>query len=106
MGNRGPGAFVVFPEFQRTLGAVEVPYGCHPRTDDVDVCWPVIIRIDDYPEPINSVDRKHTILYTKPKRLGIIIYAARLWGPSLAASLFSVLPLFLESPHDNEHTSH
>jgi hypothetical protein len=77
MGDRRPGAFVVFPEFQRTIGAVEIPNTCHPRTDDVDVRWPVIIRIDDYPEPINSVDRRHTILYTKPKRLGIIIYAGR-----------------------------
>ncbi len=41
----------------------------------MDVHRPVIIWIDDYPEPINSVDRRHTILYTKPKRLGIIIYA-------------------------------
>jgi hypothetical protein len=41
----------------------------------MDVCWPVIIWIDDDPGPINSVDRRHTILYTKPKRLGIIIYA-------------------------------
>jgi hypothetical protein len=41
----------------------------------MDVLWPVIIRIADDPEPINAVDRRHTILYTKPKRLGIVIYA-------------------------------
>jgi hypothetical protein len=41
----------------------------------MDVLWPVIIRIADDPEPINSVDRRHTILYTKPKRLGMVIYA-------------------------------
>jgi len=44
----------------------------------MDVRRPVIIRIDDYPEPINCVDRRHTILYTKPKRLGIVIYPTRI----------------------------
>jgi hypothetical protein len=52
----------------------------------MDVCWPVIIWIDDYPEPINSADRRHTILYTKPKRLGIMIYTARP-GPLACAFL-------------------
>ena len=56
---------------------MEVPYRRDPRTEDMHVCWSVIIRIDDYPEPINPVDRRHTILYTKPKRLGIMIYTAR-----------------------------
>jgi hypothetical protein len=41
----------------------------------MNVCWPVVIWINDYPEPINPIDCRHTLLYTKPKRLGIIIYA-------------------------------
>jgi hypothetical protein len=52
---------------------MEIPDGRHPSADDMDVRWPMIIRIDDDPEPVNSVDCRHTILYTKPKRLGIII---------------------------------
>lgn len=39
----------------------------------MDVRWSVIIRVDDYSKPIYSVDRRHTILYTKPKRLGMIM---------------------------------
>jgi hypothetical protein len=44
---------------------MQIPDRRYPRTDDMDVRWPVIIRIDDYPQPINPVDRRHTILYTK-----------------------------------------
>jgi hypothetical protein len=73
MGDSGSGASVVFPEFQRTIWAMYVPYGRPSRADDMDMRWPVIIRIDDYPEPSNSANRQYTIIYTKPKRLGIII---------------------------------
>jgi hypothetical protein len=44
---------------------MEIEYGPHPTTDDVDVCWPVIIEINDNPKPINPINRRHTILYTK-----------------------------------------
>jgi hypothetical protein len=43
----------------------------------MDVRWSVIIRVDDYSKPIYSVDRRHTILYTKPKRLGMIMTTRR-----------------------------
>ncbi len=64
-GDRGPRESVVFPQFRGSVGTVEIKYASQPRTNDVHVCWPMIIGINDDPKPINSVDRRHTILYTK-----------------------------------------
>jgi hypothetical protein len=49
---------------------VQVEHGFVLSTDDMDVCWPVIIRIDDHAQAIDSIDGRHTSVYNKPKRLG------------------------------------
>jgi hypothetical protein len=51
------------PSFSRRLtgtgGTVQIEDRFRPWTDDVYVCWPVVVRVDDYPKVANSQDGRH-----------------------------------------------
>jgi hypothetical protein len=53
------GKAVVLAKANWTFRAVQIEDGFRPRTDDVNVCWPVVVRVDDYSKVANSQDGRH-----------------------------------------------
>jgi hypothetical protein len=60
------GKSVVLAKPDRTCRTVQIEDSFRPRTDDVNVCWPVVVRVDDYPKVANSQDgrRRRRIAYS------------------------------------------
>jgi hypothetical protein len=53
------GKTVVLAKADRTSRTVQIEDSFRPGTDDVNVCWPVVVRVDDYSKVTNSQDGRH-----------------------------------------------
>jgi hypothetical protein len=53
------GEAIVLTKPDRTCRTAQIEDRFRPRTDDVNVCWPVVIRVDDYSKVANSQDGRH-----------------------------------------------
>lgn len=53
------GKAIVLAKAYRTCGAVQIEDGLWPWTDDVNVCWPMIVGINDGSQIPNSQDGRH-----------------------------------------------
>jgi hypothetical protein len=50
---------VILAKPDRTCRAVQIEDGFRPRTNDMNVCWPVVVRVDHYSKVANSQDGRH-----------------------------------------------
>jgi hypothetical protein len=53
------GKTVVLAKPNWTCRTVQIEDGFRPRTYDVNVCWPVVVRVDDYSKVANSQNGRH-----------------------------------------------
>jgi len=53
------GKAVVLAKTDRTCRTVEIKDRLGSRTDDVNVCWPMVVRVDDYSKIANSQDGRY-----------------------------------------------
>jgi len=53
------GKTIVLAQANRSCRAVQIKDRGRSRTDDVNVCWPVVVRVDDYSKIANSQDGRH-----------------------------------------------
>ena len=54
------GEAVVLAQTDRSFGAVQIEERFMLGADDVNVCWPVVVRVDDYSKVANSQDGWHS----------------------------------------------
>jgi hypothetical protein len=64
------GEAVVLAQTDRAFRAVEVEERLMLGANDVNVCWPVVVRVDDSSKVANSQDGRHMRRIHIPKRLG------------------------------------
>jgi hypothetical protein len=62
--NLAPRESIVFPEFQGSSQTVQIEYRLATTPDYVNMGWPMIIRIDHNPQPVEPQDRRHLNHYT------------------------------------------
>jgi hypothetical protein len=54
-----PGKPVVLAKPDRTYRTVQIEDRLRPRPDDVDMCWPVVVRVDNYAKVAKSQNGRH-----------------------------------------------
>ena len=52
---------VIFKQFRRAARAVKIKYSFIPLPSHMDVCWAVIIQIDDHASTKDRQDSRHFI---------------------------------------------
>jgi hypothetical protein len=53
------GETIVFTKANWTFRTVQIEDRFRPRTNDMNVCWPVVVGVDDYSKVANSQDGRH-----------------------------------------------
>ena len=53
------GEAIVLAKAHWTFRTVQIEDRFRPGTDDMNVCWPVVVGVDDYSKVANSQDGRH-----------------------------------------------
>ena len=61
-GQRSPRKFIILSKFRWPSRSVQIEYGFAVRSDDVDMRWAMIRRIDHNPQPPISEHRQHALI--------------------------------------------